>query len=133
MAYSIPYTKYQENLKEGRFIGLKCSKCGAITFPPMGICRECSGSELEETSLNGEGTIRTFTVIRVAPEGRKPPYIIVMVELDEGPYVIGNLQGLDPDNAGMDLIGKKVRMGTVQVQGDVYSLGEALVPAFSLI
>ncbi|MBW1929361.1 MAG: Zn-ribbon domain-containing OB-fold protein [Deltaproteobacteria bacterium] len=133
MAYPITYAQYQEYLKKGEFIGLKCAKCGSINFPPMAVCRDCSGTTLEPVSLKGEGTIRTFTVIRVAPEGKKPPYIIAMVELDEGPYVIGNLEGITPDETGMDLIGKKVRMGTRMVQGDVYSLGDAHVPTFTLM
>ncbi|MBW2084217.1 MAG: Zn-ribbon domain-containing OB-fold protein [Deltaproteobacteria bacterium] len=133
MDYPITYKEFQENLKKGNFLGLKCLKCGAISFPPMAVCRECSSSEFDRIPLKGEGLIKTFTVIRVAPEGRKPPYVIVMVELTEGPYVMGNLEGVDPDKAGMGLIGKKVRMGTPKEQGDVYSLGEALVPSFSLI
>ncbi len=132
MQYPITYKKYQENLQENRIIGLKCDKCGAVNFPPMAVCRECSGREFEELPLKGEGTIRTFTVIRVAPEGRKPPYIIAMVELHEGPYIMGNLEGISPDSANMDLIGKTVRMGSHLVKGDTYSLGEVLVPVFRL-
>ena len=130
MTYPIPYAKYQEYLKQGQFIGLKCVKCGAISFPPMAVCRECSGLDLKEVSLKGEGTIRTFTVIRVAPEGRKPPYVIVMVELDEGPFVLGNLEGIPPDSADMGLIGKRVRMETHEVRGDLYCVGDVLVPLF---
>ena len=133
MTYPIPYAKYQEHLREGKFIGLKCTKCGAINFPPMAVCRECSGLNFEEASLKGKGTIRTFTVIRVAPEGRKPPYIIVMVELDEGPYVMGNLDGIGADDADMAIIGKKVRMSTHTVKGDIYSLGDVIVPLFKLV
>ena len=133
MEYPITYNKYQEYLQEDRIIGLKCGQCGAVNFPPMAVCRECSGREFEEVPLKGEGTIRTFTVIRVAPEGRKPPYIIAMVELDEGPYVMGNLEGLSPDSATMELIGKRVHMGSHLVKGDTYSLGEVFVPLFRLI
>lgn len=133
MAYPITYAQYREYLEKGEFIGLKCAKCGFINFPPMAVCRDCSGTTFESVYLKGEGTIRTFTVIRVAPEGKKPPYIIAMVELEEGPYVIGNLEGITPDEAGMDLIGKKVRMGTHMVQGDIYSLGDAHVPTFTLM
>ena len=133
MSYPVPYSSYQDNLKKGLFIGLKCTACGEVTFPPMAVCRECSATSLEEISIDGEGTIRTFTVIRVAPEGRKPPYVIVMVELKEGPYIIGNLLGIDPDSASMDLIGRRVRMGTHVVEGDTYSIGDSIAPAFQLL
>jgi len=133
MKYPIPYAKYQEYLKQGQFIGLKCAECGTINFPPMAVCGQCSGLEFEQVPLKGEGTIRTFTVIRVAPEGRKPPYVITMVELDEGPFVIGNLKGIPPDSADMGLIGQRVRMEANEVKGDLYSHTDSLVPVFLLV
>ena len=57
--------------------------------------------------LKGSGKIRTFTTVNVASEGLEDevPYTIVMVELDEGPWLMGNLDGIDPQNTSMELIG----------------------------
>jgi uncharacterized OB-fold protein len=65
---------------------------------------------MEVVELKGEGTLRTFTVIRVAPEGMKAPYIVAMVELNEGPWAVGNLVNLDPNDADIGLMGKKVKL-----------------------
>lgn len=133
MEYPIPYQEYEKGLARGEFLGLRCKTCGSITFPPMGVCRECSGSEMSPVSLSGKGRVRTFTVVRVAPEGKTPPYIVAMVELDEGPYVVGNLVGLNPDQVTMDLMGKEVHLGALLMKGDIYSIGDAHALTFSLV
>lgn len=133
MAHPVTYARYLQDLGQGKFSGLRCNSCNAVTFPPQAVCRGCSGSDLEPTQLKGEGTLRTFTVIRVAPQGMKPPYVVAMVELDEGPYVVGNLVDFTPDKADMGLIGKRVRLGSKEVQGDAFSPGEFRAVTFSLI
>jgi len=85
--------------------------------------------------VEGSGKIRTFTTVFVGAEGREGevPYVIVMVELDEGPWIMGNLEGIDPRTASMELIGKKVKMGHKVFPGDKYSAGEGARPLFTLV
>jgi uncharacterized OB-fold protein len=132
MEYTLTFEKYQQGLDQDKFLGVRCKGCHTLTFPPLGVCRNCSGTELEPTDVTGKGTIRTFTVIRVAPEGRKPPYVVAMVELEQGPWVIGNLVDINPEDADLSIIGKKVTLGTQVVEGDTYSLGESHVITFTL-
>jgi uncharacterized OB-fold protein len=112
MEYPLGFEQYQQGLGKGQFLGLKCDTCGAYTFPPRGVCGDCGGSALEVAEMKGEGTLRSFTVIRVAPEGMKPPYIVALVELDEGPWAIGNLVDMNLDEADMGLMGRRVRLGS---------------------
>jgi uncharacterized OB-fold protein len=133
MTYMLTYDQYQKGLEDGKFLGLKCNNCDAVTFPALAVCRECSSGDCSVTELKGEGTLRTFTVIRIAPQGKKPPYLVAMAELDEGPWMIGNLVGVLPDKADMSLIGKRVKLGSQVVEGDVYSKGDARVITFSLL
>jgi uncharacterized OB-fold protein len=133
MDYKLTYDQYQQGLERGELPGLKCNSCNSVTFPPMVRCRECSGTDLEITEISGEGTLRTFTVIRVAPEGVPAPYIVAMAEIDEGAWVMGNLVDIDPDDAEMDLIGKRVTLGSRVVKGDTYSKGDSRVITFTLM
>ena len=128
------FKDYHEALQQNRLLGLKCRDCGTITVPPKMVCRQCTGAELEIVELKGRGKIRTFTTVNVASEGREDevPYTIVMVELDEGPWIMGNLGGVDPTNASMELVGKKVAMGYKIFNGDKYSAGEGACPLFRL-
>jgi uncharacterized OB-fold protein len=128
------FKEYNEALLQDRLLGLKCHACGSVMMPPAMVCRQCSGTDLETTEVKGSGKIRTFTTVYVAAEGRESevPYTIVLVELDDGPWVMGNLDGIDPKEASMELIGKKVKMGHKVFPGDKYSAGEGARPLFAL-
>jgi len=135
MEYKLTFKEYNEALKQNKLLGLKCKECGAVTVPPKMACRQCAGSEMEVVELKSTGKIQTFTTCNVAAEGREDevPYIILLVELDEGPWIMGNLTGIDPTTATMELIGKRVKMGETRVfPGDKYSAGEGARPMFSL-
>ena len=136
MEYKLSFQEYNEALKQNKLLGLKCRACGKITVPPKMVCRNCASPDLEVLELKGTGKIQTFTTCNVAPEGRENevPYTILMVELDEGPWIMGNLTGIDPDKATVEeLIGKRVRMTATRVfPGDKYSAGEGASPTFVL-
>jgi uncharacterized OB-fold protein len=104
--------QYYEGLNNNRLLGLKCTACGAITTPPRLACRQCGSLENETTQLAGKGSILTFTSIHVGVENRrgKTPYLVVMIKLDEGPWIMANLEGVDPSMATVDLIDKRVVM-----------------------
>jgi uncharacterized OB-fold protein len=130
--YKLTYNKYKEALLDGKFLGLKCNKCGAYTVPPKKVCMECTSEDLDIAEIRKKGEIKTFTVIKVSPEGFDAPYIVAMVELDEGPWVMGNIIDVDPYKADMELIGKKVVIGSKEVNGDKFSAGDGVALTFAL-
>ena len=134
MEQKLYFKDYNEALKQNKILGLKCKACGALTVPPKMACRQCGSLDMEVVDVKTNGKIRTFTSVFVGAEGRESevPYILVIVELDEGPWLMGNLEGIDPKTASMELIGKKVTMGNKVFAGDKYSAGEAARPVFSL-
>ena len=134
MEYKLTSKAYGEALKENKLLGLKCQACGALTATPRMVCRECNSTDLEIVELKGSGKIQTFTTVYVASEGRESecPYVIVLVKLDEGPWIMGNLGDIDPTQVTMEVIGKKVKMGSKVFPGDKYSAGESAKPLFSL-
>ena len=103
---------YLKALTENRLLGLKCRDCGFTTAPPRLACRKCGGQDTEVVELSRKGQIVTFTVVHLPPENRRgqQPYLVVMVELVEGPWIMGNLDGMDPAQATLELIGKRVTM-----------------------
>ncbi|MFZ5644630.1 MAG: Zn-ribbon domain-containing OB-fold protein [Bacillota bacterium] len=72
----------------------------------------------------------TYTVIRVAPEGYKAPYMVAMVETEEGPRLIGNLEGIDIDSDGNKIIGRKVTIGHRVIAPGNYTAGEGVAITF---
>lgn len=135
MEYRLTFKDYSEALKQDKLLGLKCRACGAITIPPKMVCRQCTSPDMEITQLKGTGKVQTFTSVFVASEGRENecPYVIALVELDEGPWIMGNLGDIDPTKATMELIGKRVKMGHKVFPGDKYSAGEGARPLFTIV
>ncbi len=133
MEYKLTFKQYNEALKKDKLLGLKCKACGAITVPPKMVCRQCTSPDMDIIELGGRGEIVTLTTVNVAAEGRENeiPYTIVMVKLNEGPWIMGNLVDIDPAKATMELIGKRVKMGHKVFCGDKFSAGDGARPLFS--
>jgi len=132
MDYKLPFEEYNKSLKKGRLLGLKCNDCGTVTCPPKMVCGECAGTNQEVLELSGLGEIVTFSVSYVGAEGRQGehPLTIVLVRLEEGPWLMGNLIDLDPQKITMDIIGRRVKAGSKVFPGDKYSAAAAR-PLFS--
>jgi uncharacterized OB-fold protein len=82
---------------EGRLLIQECPKCGHKQFYPRALCTSCGGDpEWLETA--GTGTVHTFTVVRqfgMRPFRDELPYVVAMIELDEGPMIMGNVTDCD--------------------------------------
>lgn len=136
MEQKLIFKDYSEALKDNKLLGLKCNQCGMITVPPKIACGNCASTDMDIVQLSGKGSIQTFTTVYITAEGRESeaPYIIVMVELEEGPWLMGNLAGIKPESATMEIIGKKVVMKEgVVFMGDKYTAGEMARPLFGIV
>ena len=78
---------------EGRLTVQRCSACGTHQFYPRPFCLSCEATELTWVDTQGTGTIYSLTTIRipVTPE-LAPPYILALVDLDEGPRLLTNIE-----------------------------------------
>ena len=127
--YKLTFKTFNETLREkNKLLGLHCEDCGKYTCPPRMTCQDCGGTNLTIAELSGNGEIATFTSSYVTASGREveAPILVILVELDEGPWVMGNLVGVDPNQATIEsIIGKKVQLTTTRVLPiDNYSKGE---------
>ena len=77
----------------------RCRGCGAWVFYPRAACPTCLSADLEWRPVSGRGTLHTFTVVHRGQKGFPlgSPYVIAMVELEEGPRLMTNLVGVAPD------------------------------------
>ncbi|MDD4775379.1 MAG: Zn-ribbon domain-containing OB-fold protein [Syntrophomonas sp.] len=134
MEYKLTWQEYNKALKKDRLMGLRCEDCGKFTCPPMMVCAECVSTNLKVVQMSGRGKVVSFTTSYIAGEGRENelPYTIVLVELEEGPWIMGNLVGVDPKRVSMDVMGRSVELGYRVYPGDKFSSGDMARPAFSL-
>jgi uncharacterized protein len=132
MKPAISVKEYLAALAENRLLGVKCQSCGFVTAPPRLACRRCGGYESVVVELSGRGRIATFTSVHVPTESRRgqTPYLVVLVELEEGPWITGNLLGADAASATLDLIGRKVVMLKIPAENQP---PEGPVPQFGLV
>ena len=75
----------------------RCADCGHLRFPPYATCPKCLSERREWTEVSGRGTVWGYVVMRqpYLPGYRDElPYNVVLVELDEGPLLYGNLVDL---------------------------------------
>ncbi|MBI2160183.1 MAG: Zn-ribbon domain-containing OB-fold protein [Candidatus Rokubacteria bacterium] len=79
--------------REGQLTGVRCEKCGELAIPPKALCPACGERAWQPVPLAGEGTIASFTVIRVAPRAwaAEAPYAVAVVKLKEGVSLLGRV------------------------------------------
>ena len=77
-----------------RLEGTKCNTCNTPFFPPRKVCPKCRRkSKIVPFVFSGKGKVYSFTEISVPPKGleRQIPYVLAIIELDEGPRVTGQI------------------------------------------
>lgn len=74
----------------------RCPACDLVRYPPAPCCPECLGTEARWERVCGTGRLVSWARFRRGyfPE-LPPPYVVVVVELAEGPLMVGNLDDLD--------------------------------------
>lgn len=78
----------------------QCNDCGAFRFIPKEVCPRCASVRATWTPTSGEGVVYSYSTVFRGPGPafqRDAPYIVVMVELAEGPHVISHLVNCTPE------------------------------------
>ena len=94
---------WREQKNRYNLLGTKCGNCGRIFFPPKEICRDCHRKSIGKMSgvkLGGDGKIISYTTVHDGPEGfrNQVPYILAIIELDEGPRITAQIVNAGPQN-----------------------------------
>lgn len=91
----------------------RCSACGTVWYFERDFCPACGTLEPRRLAAAGGGVVYATTVVHRAPDDAfrsVAPYRLVLVELDEGPRVMGH--------APLDLLlGERVAVGFREIAG----------------
>ena len=90
---------YWEALARHELCFQRCRDCGTNRFPPRAVCPACLSSATDWVRASGRGTVYSFTVTyqNQAPGFREAlPYVLAVVELEEGPRLMTNVVGCAP-------------------------------------
>lgn len=112
---------YESKLQDyvaSRHVHLQCCReCGFFCYPAAPGCPNCMNMELEWTPVGGRGVIVSWAIFhKQYIEAYPVPYNVIAVRLDEGPIMISNLEGPQPEGSW---IGLPVGLVYVEVTGVV--------------
>ena len=84
---------YWDGLRRHELCLPYCAACDVYEFYPRPFCRRCFSWDVEWRQLRGSGTLYSYAInYRPAPGFEdQVPYVIAVVELDEGPRMMTNL------------------------------------------
>jgi uncharacterized OB-fold protein len=102
-------TPFWDACAAGRLMLPKCDGCGQLIWYPRRFCPFCATHSVTYVEVSGRGTVYTFTIMRRGdgPFREKSPYVLAYVQLDEGPIMMTNIVGVDPESVE---VGQAVRV-----------------------
>lgn len=71
----------------------RCRSCVRPQFYPRYFCTECAG-DVDWIEASGRGEVHSFTIVRqngTPPFDTLVPYVLALIELDEGVRMMGNI------------------------------------------
>jgi uncharacterized OB-fold protein len=85
----------------------RCTDCGSYRFPPTTFCPECRSAETEWKESGGLGKVFSWIVVR-HPVPRDVyaddvPYVVAIVELEEGVRMVANIKCDNVDAVAADM------------------------------
>lgn len=102
----------------------RCDACQRAFFPPHLCCPHCRSWDWSWDVSQGHGEVYSFSVVHRAPQpGFDPPYVIAVVDLDEGFELMTNIVGIDP---------AEVQIG-MRVAVQWHEVGTFVLPVFAPI
>jgi uncharacterized OB-fold protein len=91
---------FWDGLREGKLPLPRCRSCGHVFFYPRVFCPRCHTRDIAWIEASGKGTLHAFEIAYQVFNKAwkiKPPYVLAMVELAEGPRLMSNLVNVEPD------------------------------------
>ena len=124
MRFDLPTPDFEtqpfwDGCKEGRFLLRHCNACGENHFYPRPFCPKCWSPDVAWQEASGKGQVYTFSIVRqndLPPFPDRVPYVAAVVELDEGPRVMTNIEQCEFDALE---IGMRVEVDFRAISDDV--------------
>lgn len=108
---------FWDGLREHKLLIQRCAGCGTLRHPPRPMCPSCSSLAWDTVEASGRGTVHSFVMPQHPPfPFMEYPYIVALVDLEEGTRLISNLIDVAPDEAS---IGMPVEVTYVEFDDDL--------------
>lgn len=121
MAYERIVKRFYDELKNGKILGRKCTRCGAVEFPPVLACNSCSCPDMEWIEMSGRGQVTLLvkpSMMTTVPENEPlRPYCYGSVTLDEGAEMNAIIRGIEDVDEARTHLPLAVKMSIIQRDG----------------
>lgn len=110
---------FWDGCNRGELVLQTCAQCRRPRYHPRPMCPHCQSLEAEWVPASGRGTVYSWVVAHpplLPALAERAPLPVLLVELDEGVRMVGNLAGADADALE---IGLPVQVEFVRVTDDV--------------
>src|SRR5579875_1867422 len=104
-----PVTEANRQFWEGAAAGelrlQVCDDCGTVRFPDSQLCPNCLSHATTWKPVSGRGKVWSWICMHqnyLSAFSDQLPYIVLFVELDEGPRLMSSFQG-DPETLAIDM------------------------------
>lgn len=93
--------------RQGKLMLQRCTHCGHHRFPPTYFCSKCQSAGHEWIESKGRGRVFSWIIVR-HPVPREVydadvPYVVALIELDEGVRITSNIVGIAPEKVTADM------------------------------
>ena len=95
-----------------------CAGCRRIYLENSQRCGHCGGG-LEERPASGRGIVYSFSSVHMGAQGMPTPYLLALVELEEGGRILARLAD---DDESEPSIGDKVVFSGLSDAGPVFRM-----------
>ena len=90
---------FWEGVRQGELRIQRCAECGELRHPPGPMCPRCHATKRDHVAAQGRGVVHSHVVHHHPPvPGLRSPYVVALVELEEGVRMVGNLLGCPPED-----------------------------------
>ncbi|MCW2918423.1 MAG: hypothetical protein JWN52_6491 [Actinomycetia bacterium] len=88
---------FWDGVREGELRIQRCAECGVLRHPPGPMCPVCHATKRDHVVAVGRGEIYSYVVHHHPPvPGRTPPFVVAVVDLEEGVRIVGNVIDCPP-------------------------------------
>jgi uncharacterized protein len=96
---------YWQAAARGELLIQECPACANRQHYPRALCLRC-GVTPDWRTASGRGVIYSYTVVRqmgLPPFNEWVPYVVALIDLEEGPRMIGNVVDCEPERVRIGL------------------------------
>ncbi len=84
--------------------GSRCADCKAVFLGERRVCAACGARDRMVTlRLGDRGRVYSFTTVCRSFPGVPVPFVMAVVDLDDGPTLRGTLRDIDPQQVRFDM------------------------------